>query len=114
MSFRWPRPTSPAGLMAAMLLASPLSLAAESPVVTASLEGAEVATGHLFNALLYLPTGLVAAALWLEFFAQWKRNRDVEPAILFLLFGAVAAAVSVTALAFAFAPVGRVKSNGQH
>jgi hypothetical protein len=107
MFSRWPRPTSPAGLMAAMLVASPLSLAAESPAVTATLDGAQVATGHLFNALLYLPTGFLVAVLFLEFFAQWKKNREVEPAILFLLFGAAGAAVGVAALAYAFSPVGR-------
>ncbi len=107
MSFRWPRSSSPAGLTAAMLLASPLSLAAESPAVTASLEGADVATNHLFNALLYLPGGFVAAVLMLEFFAQWKRNREVEPAVLFLLFGAAGAAVGSAVLAYAVSPVGR-------
>jgi len=107
MNFRWPRSLSPAGLTAAMLLASPLSLAAEAPAVAAALEGADVATGHLFNALLYLPTGFVAAALFLEFFAQWKKNREVEPAILFLLFGAAGAAVGAAALAYLFSPVGR-------
>ncbi|MFN0128934.1 MAG: hypothetical protein ACKV19_19860, partial [Verrucomicrobiales bacterium] len=111
MRFRWPRPWSPAGLTAAMLLASPFSLAAESPAVTASLEAADVATGHLFNALLYLPTGFVAAALFLEFFAQWKKNRDVEPAILFLLFGAAGTAVGAAGLAYAVSPVGQ--STGQ-
>jgi len=111
MTSRWPRFLSPAGPAAAMLLASPLSLAAEAPAVTAALEGAEVATGQLFNALLYLPTGLVAGALLLEFFAQWKKNREVEPAILFLLFSAAGAAVAVAALAYAFSPVGR--SGGQ-
>ena len=113
MFLRWPRPTSPAGLMAAMLLASPLSLAAESPAVTASLEGAEVATGHLFNALLYLPTGFVAAVLFLEYFAQWKKNREIEPAILFLLFGAAGAAVTVAVLAYSFSPVGRASGQLQ-
>jgi hypothetical protein len=107
MPTRWPRLVSPAGLMAAVLMASPASWAAESPAAAAALEGVDVATGHLFNALLYLPVGLTAAVLFLEFFAQWKKNREVEPAILFLLFGAAAAAAGVAALAYAFSPVGR-------
>ena len=64
-------------------------------------------TGHLFNSLLYLPTGLVLGAMLLEFFAQWKKNREVEPGILFLLFGAAGASVSVAVLAYLFSPVGR-------
>jgi hypothetical protein len=43
----------------------------------------------------------------LEFFAQWKKNREVEPGILFLLFGAAGASVSVAVLAYLFSPVGR-------
>ncbi|MGI8601833.1 MAG: c-type cytochrome domain-containing protein [Verrucomicrobiales bacterium] len=64
-------------------------------------------TGHAFNVLLYLPVGLVLAAVILEVFAQWKGNRDVEPGILFLLFVSAGAAVVTPLLALAFATVGR-------
>lgn len=107
MILRWPRFIPPAGLTAAVLAAPSWARAAESPGVTAALEAGDVATGHLFNALLYLPTGFMAAVLFLEFFAQWKKNREVEPAVLFLLFGAAGVATAVAGLAYAFSPVGR-------
>ncbi len=100
------------GLGSAVLLAPPTLLRAEeSPTTTAALEATDVATGHAFNALLYLPVGFVLAAIWLEYFAQWKKNRDVEPGILFLLFGATGAGLAVIGLALGFSPVGR--DNGQ-
>lgn len=107
MTFRWPRFYPPVVYVAAVLMASPCLSAAESAVAAAAAEGAEVVTGHLFNSLLYLPTGLVLGAILLEFFAQWKKNREVEPGILFLLFGAAGASVSVAVLAYLFSPVGR-------
>ena len=107
MTFRWPRFYPPLVSVAAVLMASPCLSAAESAVAAAAAEGAEVVTGHLFNSLLYLPTGLILGAMLLEFFAQWKKNRDIEPAILFLLFGAAGASVSVAVLAYLFSPVGR-------
>lgn len=107
MIFRWPRFNPPLMSVAAMLTVSPYVSAAESAVAAAAVEGAEVVTGHLFNSLLYLPTGLVLGVMLLEFFAQWKKNREVEPAILFLLFGAAGASVSVAVLAYLFSPVGR-------
>ena len=107
MTFRWPRFYPPVVSVAAVLMASPCLSAAESAVAAAAAEGAEVVTGHLFNSLLYLPTGLVLGAILLEFFAQWKKNREVEPGILFLLFGAAGASVSVAVLAYLFSPVGR-------
>ena len=107
MTFRWPRFYPPVVSVAAVLMASPCLSAAESAVAAAAAEGAEVVTGHLFNSLLYLPTGLVLGAMLLEFFAQWKKNREVEPGILFLLFGAAGASVSVAVLAYLFSPVGR-------
>lgn len=107
MTFRWPRFYPPLVSVAAVLMASPCLSAAESAVAAAAAEGAEVVTGHLFNSLLYLPTGLVLGAILLEFFAQWKKNREVEPGILFLLFGAAGASVSVAVLAYLFSPVGR-------
>ena len=107
MTFRWPRFYPPLMSVAAMLMVSPCVSASESAVAAAAVEGAEVVTGHLFNSLLYLPTGLVLGVMLLEFFAQWKKNREVEPAILFLLFGAAGASVSVAVLAYLFSPVGR-------
>jgi hypothetical protein len=107
MTFRWPRFYPPLVSVAAVLMVSPCLSAAESAVAAAAAEGAEVVTGHLFNSLLYLPTGLVLGAMLLEFFAQWKKNREVEPGILFLLFGAAGASVSVAVLAYLFSPVGR-------
>lgn len=104
MTYRKQRSLSLPGLAAA-LLAPPLLSGAEGP--TAATEAANVATSHLFNAMIYLPVGLIAGAMLLEYFAHWKKNREVEPAILFLLFGAAGAAAAVAVLALAFSPVGR-------
>ncbi|MEZ5329209.1 MAG: c-type cytochrome domain-containing protein [Verrucomicrobiales bacterium] len=46
--------------------------------------------------------GLLAAILLLEFFVRWKRNREVEPGILFLLTIAAMLGVAAGAAHFAF------------
>lgn len=97
-----------ASLVSTMFLATawPL-LAATEPLTEDSVYGTvDAAGGHLFNALLYLPTGLLTAALLLEGFAQWKRNREIEPAILFLLFSATGAAAACAIGAQVFTPDG--------
>ncbi len=103
------RPITLTGITTAALLASPLCCrAAEAePLDADAVYGAlDVAGGHLFNAVLYLPTGLLTGAILLEIFAQWKRNRDIEPGILFLLFSAAGAAAACALFAYAFSPAG--------
>lgn len=95
-----------AGWLLSLATVRPL-VAAPEPLTEDAIYGAvDAAGGHLFNALLYLPTGLLTAAILLEGFAQWKRNRDVEPAILFLLFSATGAAVACAVGTPLFTPEG--------
>jgi hypothetical protein len=108
MTSRWQRKLALSGFLSAVVLAPPVYCWADtSAAASAAIDGTDVVTGHGFNLLLYLPAGLIAAAILLEWFAQWKGNRDVEPGILFLLFSAGGAAVVTALLALAFATVGR-------
>ncbi len=108
MTTCWQRNKTLFGLAMAVLFAPPsASRAEDSTALPPDALPLDHAWGLGLNVFLFLPFGLLLAALVLEAFAVWKKNREIEPGVLFLIFAGTIAAGASVVFALMFLNIGR-------